>query len=120
MHGIGPDSVNRGNLDLLSLKQGERPVAMALTASGNGCWIFTNLGKAVPFGDAPNIGDVSDIVLAAEVVDATPFPPGFSMVGGDGGVLTPPGTGSAVPFLGSLGSNPPDTPIQSGDAFVDT
>ena len=58
--------------------------------AGNGYWLFTNRGRAFPYGDAHSYGDMSQHALNGPIVAsvATPTGHGYYMVGSDGGVFS--------------------------------
>jgi hypothetical protein len=83
---------------------GERFTALIPTASGNGYWLTTNLGRVIAVGDAFDVTDLVELLgagaLQGEIVGAanTPSGKGFWLVGADGGVFA---LGDAR-FLGSI------------------
>jgi len=102
-------AVSFGDLDLGSLQAGEVPSAISVRPAGDGYWIFTNRGRAVAFGAAPDAGDVSELTLDGPVVAsvATPSGLGYWMIGSDGGVFA---FGDAK-FRGSTGGMSLDAPV---------
>jgi hypothetical protein len=90
---------------------GEEVTAISVTRSGHGYWVFTTLGRVVPFGDAPFLGDMSGTKLNGPVLDSivTPSGNGYYMVASDGGIFT---FGDAV-FYGSMGATKLNKPVQS-------
>jgi hypothetical protein len=72
---------------------------LARTADGGGYWLVRADGTVAPFGDAPSLGSLAGIHLAAPIVGAaaTPDGTGYWLVAADGGVFT---LGDA-PFEGS-------------------
>jgi hypothetical protein len=97
---------------ITDMKANEKAVSLSGTPTGGGYWIFTNLGRAVGFGDAAkNLGDVSSLKLNEEVLDsvATPSGKGYYLVAADGGVFA---LGDAN-FEGSMGGIPLNGPVQS-------
>jgi len=90
-----------GNVPAGVLGAGESPTAIAVRPSGDGYWIFTDLGRAMAFGAAEDLGDVTHLTLDGPVIAsvATPSGLGYWLIGSDGGVFT---FGDAV-FSGSTG-----------------
>ena len=78
--------------------------------------LFTNKGRAFPFGNAGSHGDMSGAHLNGPIVAsvATPSGHGYYMVGSDGGIFD----FSNKPFFGSLAGNPPSAPIIGLAAFA--
>ena len=74
---------------------------MAATPDGGGYWVFTNRGHAIPFGNAQWFGDMGNVALNGQVLDAivTPSGHGYWMVAEDGGIFS---FGDAQ-FYGSMG-----------------
>ncbi len=91
------------------LLAGERAVSMSATPDGAGYWVFTDRGRALPFGSAGEIGDVSDLPLNAPIIDsvATPSGRGYLLVAADGGVFA---LGDAT-FWGSTGGMRLNQPV---------
>ncbi|MGH8999828.1 MAG: phytase, partial [Acidimicrobiia bacterium] len=92
------------------LAPGEEVTSLAAITRHAG-WRFTNLGRAIPFGGAPHLGDMSGVRLNGPVLDsvATPSGRGYYMVAADGGIFT---FGDAR-FAGSMGGIPLNAPVQS-------
>lgn len=73
---------------------GERFTALISTASGQGYWLTTNLGRIIAVGDAFDVTDLVELLgpgaLHGEIVGAsnTPSGQGFWLVGADGGVFS--------------------------------
>lgn len=65
-------------------------VALASTPDGGGYWIFDSLGRVQAFGNATSMGDLSDLVLAGPIVDASALDDGtgYYMLGSDGGIFS--------------------------------
>src|SRR5207244_2829073 len=105
------DATPHGQPDPAGLGPGETVTSLSPTPSGSGYWIFTNRGRAIPFGDAAFYGDMSRTHLNGPVLGSsrTPSAHGYLMVGADGGIFD----FSSANFLGSLGANPPAHPIVS-------
>ena len=82
------------------LDEGETPSTMSATPDGMGYWIFTNRGRAIPFGSAEHYGDVAHLPLNGPVIDsiATPSGRGYWQLGSDGGIFA---SGDAA-FEGSV------------------
>ncbi|MDQ1493328.1 MAG: hypothetical protein QOJ23_5842 [Actinomycetota bacterium] len=91
------------------LDPGERAVSLSATPSGDGYWVFTSRGRAVPFGDAGFFGDVSAVHLNQPVVGsvATPTGQGYYLFASDGGIFT---FGDAA-FFGSTGAVALNKPV---------
>ena len=94
-----------------ALQPGEIVTSLSRSASGNGYILFTTLGRALNYGDAPHLGDMSGKQLNAPVVDSitTPSCNGYYMVAADGGVFT---FGDAK-FAGSTGDMRLNQPVAS-------
>ena len=103
-----------------ALRFGETVSTISATPSGNGYWLFTNRGRAFPFGDAHFFGDMSRIAFNAPfrgsmgavrlnkpVAGLVAFGTGYLMVANDGGVFD----FSTKAFAGSLADAPPTAPI---------
>jgi hypothetical protein len=84
-------------------------VGMATTRDGKGYWIATADGTVYNFGDAPNYGDLSKILLTAPVVGitATADGRGYWMYALDGGIFSFGDAG----FYGSTGAIRLNQPI---------
>ncbi|MGH9096802.1 MAG: hypothetical protein ACRDWB_05200, partial [Acidimicrobiales bacterium] len=83
-------------------------VGMAASSDGNGYGVLTSFGKVFTFGDFPNDGDVSTVVLARPTVGMAASPAGgYYFVAADGGVFT---FGNAQ-FYGSMGGVALNQPI---------
>jgi hypothetical protein len=69
------------------LAAGEKAVSLSALPDGTGYWVFTNRGKAVPFGNAQFYGDMSTTALNGAILGsvATSTGKGYWMVGSDGG-----------------------------------
>ncbi|HEV3365021.1 MAG TPA: hypothetical protein VG795_12945 [Acidimicrobiia bacterium] len=81
-------------------------------ADGKGYWLVASDGGIFAF-DAPFRGSMGGTKLNKPVVGMVRYGNGYLMVGADGGIFN----FSDQPFSGSLGSNPPSTPIVSVAAF---
>lgn len=93
------------------LRKGEIVTSISSSKSGQGYWLFTSQGRALPFGDAPHLPDMSGTPLQAPVLDSvvTPSGQGYYMVASDGGVFC---FGDAV-FTGSMVGTVLNAPVQS-------
>jgi uncharacterized delta-60 repeat protein len=81
---------------------GEHVASLSALPDGSGYWVFTDQGRAIPFGAAAWYGDMSAVVLNGPIVAsvATPSGHGYYMIASDGGVFA---FGDAV-FRGSTGA----------------
>ena len=79
------------------------------TPTNNGYWIFTDIGRALPFGARTFLGDMSAVRLNGPVLGsiATPSGHGYYMVASDGGVFS---FGDAA-FHGSMGGARLNQPV---------
>ena len=61
--GVGPSATPRPSATSTSgqLAAGERVTSLSATPTGKGYWVFTNRGRALAFGDAPFLGDMSAV-----------------------------------------------------------
>jgi ribosomal protein L24E len=93
------------------LRADERPLSLSATPDGTGYWVFTNQGRALPFGSAQWYGDMGNVTLNGPVLDsvATPSGQGYWMVASDGGIFA---FGDAQ-FYGSMGGQPLNQPVMS-------
>ena len=93
------------------LVNGERPVSLSALPDGSGYWVFTDQGRALPFGDAQFYGDMGGTTLNGRVLDsvATPTGRGYWMVASDGGIFS---FGDAR-FFGSMGGQRLNQPVMS-------
>jgi hypothetical protein len=83
-------------------------VGMAASTDGAGYGIVTSFGKLLPYGDFPNDGDESAVVLSQPMVGlAQRAAGGYYMVASDGGIFTFGG----APFLGSMGGQHLNRPM---------
>jgi hypothetical protein len=89
----------------------ERPVSMSSLPDGSGYWVFTDQGRALPFGDAQFYGDMGGAALRGPILDsiATPSGRGYWMVASDGGIFA---FGDAT-FSGSMGGQPLNEPVMA-------
>ena len=83
-----------------------------------GYWLIAFDGGVFAF-DAPFVGSVPGVLapgvsLNAPVIGGLAYGNGYLMVATDGGIFS----FSDLPFLGSLGSNPPPSPVVSVAAFA--
>ena len=87
-------------------------VALVTTLDSSGYWLVGADGGAFAF-KAPFVGSIPQILpgipLNAPVVGIVAFGGGYLMVATDGGIFN----FSELPFLGSLGNNPPINPVIS-------
>ena len=93
-------------------------VGIAPDPDGSGYWLVAADGGIFAF-DADFVGSVPGVLapgtqLAQPVVGAIAFGDAYLMVASDGGIFN----FASQPFLGSLGDDPPDTPINGVAAFV--
>ena len=111
MPSLDQDSYEQTNFFGDRLRSGELPISMSVLPSGKGYWVFTNLGRALPFGTAPWYGDMGNVQLNGPVVGsvATSSGHGYYMVASDGGIFT---FGDAH-FHGSMGGKHLNRPIMS-------
>jgi hypothetical protein len=77
-------------------------------ADGAGYWLVASDGGIFAF-DAPFEGSMGAVALARPVTGMVRYGDGYLMVGEDGGIFN----FSDLPFAGSLGGDPPATPIVS-------
>jgi hypothetical protein len=98
-----------GNVDLGSLSAGEVPTTIAGKQDGTGYWVFTNRGRALPFGSAGFFQDMRATPLNGPIVGSavTPSGNGYWMVGSDGGIFS---FGDAA-FSGSTGNLTLNRPV---------
>ena len=77
--------------------------------TNDGYWLFTDIGRVIPFGAAPFLGDMAAVKLNGPVLGsvATPTGHGYYMVASDGGVFS---FGDAV-FHGSMGGTRLNQPV---------
>ena len=89
-----------------------KPVeALVPTASGNGYWLVASDGGVFAFGDAHFAGSMGATKLNRPISGMVRSGNGYLMVGADGGIFDFSGT--PYGYQGSLGANPPATPITS-------
>jgi hypothetical protein len=77
-------------------------------ADGAGYWLVASDGGIFGF-DAPFNGSMGSVKLARPVTGMVRYGDGYLMVAEDGGIFN----FSSLPFVGSLGANPPARPIVS-------
>ncbi|MEZ5280824.1 MAG: hypothetical protein R2770_10145 [Acidimicrobiales bacterium] len=84
------------------------PIAGMVASGPDGYWLVGCDGGVFAFGDAPFVGSLPGlgVVPVAPVNAMVPYGAGYLLIAGDGGVFAFGG-----PFLGSLGDNPPTSPI---------
>jgi ribosomal protein L24E len=80
---------------------------------GDGYWLVASDGGIFAF-EADFLGSMGGVSLNAPVVGAVSFGDGYLLVAADGGIFN----FSSLPFIGSLGANPPDTPVRSVAAYT--
>jgi hypothetical protein len=83
-------------------------MAVVPRADNRGYWLVASDGGVFAF-EAPFLGSMGGTRLNRPVVGMIRFGDGYMMVGSDGGIFN----FSTQPFAGSLGSNPPATPVIS-------
>ena len=69
---------------------GDRATTIAGLPDGSGYWVFTDRGRAIPFGNARHYGDMSGTALNGPVIASVPTPSGLGywMIASDGGVFS--------------------------------
>ncbi|MEM9606229.1 MAG: hypothetical protein AAGA99_02335 [Actinomycetota bacterium] len=87
-------------------------VGIALDPDGVGYWLVANDGGIFSF-EAEFLGSMGGVPLNQPVVGAVPFGDGYLMVASDGGIFN----FSNLPFLGSLGDDPPPDPVTTVTGF---
>ncbi|GEM_PF-4319679 len=103
VHPLG-GAPHHGDVDVSELAPGEKVASLSALADGSGYWVFTDRGRALAFGAAPDLGDLPALGLADQLAGpivasvATPDGRGYYMLGSDGGVFA---FGSAR-FVGSV------------------
>jgi hypothetical protein len=102
-------AAHHGDLDPTLLQPGEQPTTIATTPAGDGYWIFTDRGRAFPFGTATSYGDLATVALNGPVIAsvATPSGHGYYLVASDGGAFA---FGDAA-FHGSTGAMLLNAPV---------
>jgi|GEM_PF-4923313 len=105
------DSLAYEHNNIVPLASGERAVSLSALPDGTGYWVFTDRGKAIPFGNAQFFGDMSSVALNGPILGsvATPSGKGYWMVGSDGGIFS---FGDAK-FSGSTGNLKLNKPVMS-------
>lgn len=75
--------------DRPALDEGEQIIGLSVRPAGDGYWLFSDRGRAVPFGSADFLGDASELDLAAPMISAvaTPDGAGYYLVAEDGGIF---------------------------------
>jgi parallel beta-helix repeat protein len=98
-----------GDVVLANLQPGEHVATIAGRPDGSGYWVFTNRGRAIPFGSATHHGDMTGTALNGPIVASAPTPSGngYWMVGSDGGIFS---FGDAS-FAGSTGAMVLNEPV---------
>ncbi|MEO1061609.1 MAG: hypothetical protein AAFZ07_09340 [Actinomycetota bacterium] len=87
-------------------------VGVAPDPDGTGYWLVADDGGIFSF-EADFQGSMGGQPLNAPVVGAVPFGDGYLMVASDGGIFN----FSDLPFLGSLGADPPPDPVTTVTGF---
>ncbi|MEM9035800.1 MAG: hypothetical protein AAGD18_14490 [Actinomycetota bacterium] len=102
-------AAHHGDVDLATLAPGEQVSALSARTAGDGYWVFTDLGRAIPFGVAEHLGEMFGTPLNGPIVAsrATPSGLGYWMVGSDGGIFS---FGDAR-FHGSMGGVALNAPV---------
>jgi hypothetical protein len=100
------DAVFHGSMGGSRINQPVRGIVP--DGDGVGYWLVAADGGVFSF-DASFRGSMGSVRLNRPIVGMVPFGNGYLMVAGDGGVFV----FSDRPFLGSLGDNPPATPVVS-------
>ncbi|MEM9606463.1 MAG: hypothetical protein AAGA99_03505 [Actinomycetota bacterium] len=85
--------------------------AIVADPDGQGYWLVANDGGVFAFS-ATFEGSMGGVPLNAPIVGMVPYGDGYLMVAADGGVFV----FSDLPFLGSLGDEPPIDPVVAIDA----
>jgi hypothetical protein len=98
------DAVFRGSMGGTRLNA--PVVGLTPDPDGEGYWLVASDGGVFAF-DAPFRGSLGAIRLNAPVVGMVPYGDGYLLVASDGGVFN----FSNLPFEGSLGANPPSSPV---------
>ncbi|HCB37323.1 MAG TPA: hypothetical protein DEP66_03735, partial [Acidimicrobiaceae bacterium] len=72
----------------VSVAPGESIVALVPAAAGH--WLITDLGRVLPVGGAPHLGDMSEVALNGAVIAAVPTTTGagYVLLGSDGGIFS--------------------------------
>jgi Tol biopolymer transport system component len=105
------DAVFRGSMGGQRLNQ--PVVGIAPDPDNRGYWLVAADGGIFAF-EAEFRGSMGGQALNRPVIGAVAFGGGYLMVAADGGIFN----FSPQPFLGSLGANPPSTPVIGVAAFV--
>ncbi len=103
------DATFVNSLPGLGVTPDQPTVGLVPDPDGSGYWMVAADGGVFAF-DAPFVGSLPGLgitQLQAPVIGMTPYADGYLQVASDGGVFN----FSSQPFSGSLGDNPPDTPI---------
>ncbi len=97
--------------NIVPLATGEKAVSLSALPDGTGYWVFTNRGRAIPFGNAQFYGDMASTPLNGAILGsvATSTGKGYWMVGSDGGIFS---FGNAK-FYGSMGGKVLNKPVMS-------
>ena len=89
-----------------NVKLNKPVMSMAVDPDGQGYWLVASDGGIFAF-DAPFFGSLGSVKLNKPVSGIVPGANGYLMVGEDGGIFS----FGTVPFHGSLGANPPSSPV---------
>ncbi|GEM_PF-2158122 len=103
------DATFVNSLPGLGVTPDQPTVGLVPDPDGSGYWMVAADGGVFAF-NAPFVGSLPGLgitQLQAPVIGMTPYADGYLQVASDGGVFN----FSSQPFSGSLGDNPPDTPI---------
>ena len=98
-----------GSLPGLGIVPDEAVTGLVADPDGSGYWMVAADGGVFSFG-APFAGSLPGLGITrlnAPVIGMTPYADGYLEFAADGGVFD----FSSRPFSGSLGDNPPDTPV---------
>lgn len=100
------DARFRGSMGAVHLNQ--PVVGVAPTADGDGYWLVASDGGVFAF-NAPFLGSMGKVGLNQPMAGLLRFGTGYLMVANDGGIFD----FSDEPFFGSLGADPPPSPVIS-------
>ncbi len=103
------DAAFAGSLPGMGVTPDQPVVGLVPDPDGSGYWLVAADGGVFAF-DAPFVGSLPGIGITrlnAPIIGMTPYADGYLQVASDGGVFN----FSSRPFSGSLGDDPPDTPV---------